>query len=331
MNKTWLCVVLVCWGGLSSSAVAQPALERLEAQVRGLVNQDDGGAANPAGAQAEPGYLGGFFDDRNENGAGVRVTQVLPGGPAERAGLRAGDLITAIDGRQVTTIDEFAAVLGETAPGDKPRFELDRAGRTHRLEVTLGRRPPRDQRTDRPQSDPIGEPGAEQPPDQPRMNLLGVRLLAIDARMAADLQLPVARGALVTEVLEGSPAQAAGLPREAIIVALDGKRVDTPADLARLASQAGAGSEVELTYYSQGRLFERKLRLAALDPALADADEPRPLPEGTEGELPPPEPVTDEDASGRIARLERRVRELEARLAELERLLAEPPDEEEGR
>ncbi|MEX0712655.1 MAG: PDZ domain-containing protein [Pirellulales bacterium] len=328
MNKTWLCVVLVCWGGLSSSAVAQPALERLEAQVRGLVNQDDGGAANPAGAQAEPGYLGGFFDDRNENGAGVRVTQVLPGGPAERAGLRAGDLITVIDGRRVTTIDEFAAVLGEMAPGDKPRFELDRAGRTHRLEVTLGRRPPRDQRPiGQPLSEPIGQPGLEQPPGQPQMNLLGVRLLAIDARMAADLQLPVARGALVTEILEGSPAQAAGLPREAIIVALDGKRVDTPADLARLASQAGAGSEVELAYYSQGRLFERKLRLAALDPALAGADEPPPLPEGTEGELPPPD-VTDEDASGRIARLERRVRELEARLAQLERLLAERPGEE---
>ncbi len=84
---------------------------------------------------------------------GVLVIDVSSGGPAAQAGLRGstlgsdgtiqspGDIITAIDGRQVTSVEDIAAYLATRRPGDKVRLDIVREGRTMSVEVTLGERP----------------------------------------------------------------------------------------------------------------------------------------------------------------------------------------------
>jgi serine protease DegQ len=73
---------------------------------------------------------------------GVIVAQVSPGGPAERAGLRPGDVITAVDGRPTRTPEDFLAALRSHKPGDILRLTLRTPGRADRtVDLTVTDRP----------------------------------------------------------------------------------------------------------------------------------------------------------------------------------------------
>ncbi|MCS6882578.1 MAG: trypsin-like peptidase domain-containing protein [Oscillochloridaceae bacterium] len=72
--------------------------------------------------------------------AGLLVAQVAPGGPAERAGLRRGDLLLALDGAPLRDTATLLKVLDRSRPGDRLRFDLLRNGAPLTLEVTLGGR-----------------------------------------------------------------------------------------------------------------------------------------------------------------------------------------------
>ncbi len=75
---------------------------------------------------------------------GVEITAVLPAGPAAKAGLSKGDVILAIDGREVRTANQVKARVAAVAPGDSVKMKIlsNRAMRTIRL--TVGERPTRD-------------------------------------------------------------------------------------------------------------------------------------------------------------------------------------------
>ncbi len=88
--------------------------------------------------------------------AGVEVTQVTSGGPAADAGFKAadattvvggqefptgGDVITAVDGKAVSTSEELQSVIGAMKPGDSASITYSRDGSEHTVQVTLGTRP----------------------------------------------------------------------------------------------------------------------------------------------------------------------------------------------
>jgi len=88
--------------------------------------------------------------------AGVEVTQVTSGGPAADAGFKAadattvvggqefptgGDVITAVDGKPVSTSEELQSVIGAMKPGDSASITYSRDGSEHTVQVTLGTRP----------------------------------------------------------------------------------------------------------------------------------------------------------------------------------------------
>jgi S1-C subfamily serine protease len=73
-------------------------------------------------------------------GGGVRVQQVMPGSAAERAGLEAGDVITAIDGEPVGDLREYSALLKAHAPGDEIEVAVVRDGEELVVSATLGER-----------------------------------------------------------------------------------------------------------------------------------------------------------------------------------------------
>ncbi len=72
---------------------------------------------------------------------GVYVATVVPGSPAAQAGLKEGDVITAIDGKPATTTDDLAAVTLTRNPGDTVTVEYIRDGRPEQTKVTLGAQP----------------------------------------------------------------------------------------------------------------------------------------------------------------------------------------------
>lgn len=79
------------------------------------------------------------------NGDGALVASVTSGGPADRGGLRGdpngGDVVTAIDGEQVTGPDELIEKLNTKAVGDRVTLDVQRDGRSEQVTITLGERP----------------------------------------------------------------------------------------------------------------------------------------------------------------------------------------------
>jgi hypothetical protein len=74
---------------------------------------------------------------------GVKVVKPLPGGPAEAAGVQAGDILWLLDGMEIETPKAFAEALAKRAAGTEIRLAIQRAGREERVAVTLGTRPAR--------------------------------------------------------------------------------------------------------------------------------------------------------------------------------------------
>ena len=100
-----------------------------QARVIGDLLVKDGKATYPVvGAQLQ------------DTPGGVELTSVDGAGAARKAGLRAGDRVTAVDGRAVETREELVVVIRTHRPGDKVTFAYSRAGDENEAELTLGSR-----------------------------------------------------------------------------------------------------------------------------------------------------------------------------------------------
>ncbi len=71
----------------------------------------------------------------------AKVSCVVPSGPAASAGLKAGDVITSLDGKSVTNYDSLTSAVLAAKPGEKVAITVTRNGSTHNLSVTLVNRP----------------------------------------------------------------------------------------------------------------------------------------------------------------------------------------------
>lgn len=80
----------------------------------------------------------GYLGVQNENSMeAVRVRQVADNSPASRGGIKAGDVVTAVDGKQVKSSQEFLARMQEKRPGDKTSLSISRGSETREVAVTL--------------------------------------------------------------------------------------------------------------------------------------------------------------------------------------------------
>jgi C-terminal processing protease CtpA/Prc len=86
---------------------------------------------------SEP-WIGLWLEERSQDGAIVR--QVLPNGPAARAGLRAGDVIVSIDGQQVDSPEQLVDQVASHQPNERAEFTVRRGNTEQIFEVPIGRR-----------------------------------------------------------------------------------------------------------------------------------------------------------------------------------------------
>ena len=93
-----------------------------------------------AGKAVQHAYLGVAVGD-SASGGGAQVGTVRAGGPAAAAGLKQGDVITAIDGVAVESANQLTVVISEHQPGDKIHLTVRRGGTSVQLTATLGTRP----------------------------------------------------------------------------------------------------------------------------------------------------------------------------------------------
>jgi putative serine protease PepD len=72
---------------------------------------------------------------------GARVGSIQPASPAQSAGVQPGDVVTAINGKPVTTTEQFIATIDGYSPGDTVTLTVTRNGQSHNVKLTLGTRP----------------------------------------------------------------------------------------------------------------------------------------------------------------------------------------------
>jgi serine protease Do len=175
---------------------------------------------------------------------GALVQDLFPGSPAEQAGLKAYDLITALDGKAISTNDELIRLVSAKAPGTTVRLDLVRDGRPIVVPVKLTERPSRGVDTD---AEAPAKPSTNREPvDGP----LGVAVRDIDRDDITRLRLPrTLHGVLIARVEPLGPGFDASLERGQVIVEVNRRPVATAADFDRLVAAAHAGDVLTLYLY----------------------------------------------------------------------------------
>jgi putative serine protease PepD len=89
--------------------------------------------------KAQNAYVGVSL---NPNGSGgAHIASVQSSGPAAKAGLQGGDVVTAVNGQSVANTNQFVATIANYAPGDTVTLTVKRGGQTRTLKLTLGSQP----------------------------------------------------------------------------------------------------------------------------------------------------------------------------------------------
>jgi putative serine protease PepD len=93
------------------------------------------------GKSTASGYLGVGGTDPTLGRAGALINEVVSGSPAEKAGLQVGDLVVAVNGKQVQSMDDLAAQVRLLGPGQRATLTVVRGGKEQTVTATLTNRP----------------------------------------------------------------------------------------------------------------------------------------------------------------------------------------------
>lgn len=222
-----------------------------------------------------PGFLGVGIEPVE---GGVRVTQVFPGGPADRAGLRVGDVITAVDDLRVRTPDNLLEAVRSRQPGQRVTVAYRRGDETRAASVELGAAPSMLVLGIASSSETAPHEGSSQP------------FLGIVASPLSDDMKEIAgtdEGVLINELIDGSPAFEAGLLPGDVIVQVDSESVAAPERFVEIIRSREPGDEVLLTYYRMGRKRRTSVTLGERPSEAREESLPLwELPEGLRQQMP---------------------------------------------
>ena len=275
-------------------------------------------AAPRASRAAETPWLGvtlqtldeGLRDGMGYEGSGVLVNQVMVGSPADRAGLRKGDVIVSMNGRSAESPEQFTRMVQDARIGQTVSLTVMRDGDRRTLSARLASRPndgdvpvPGEESRvrrheggaqpdmdeehgdmghdgdmdhhDMEDSKDHGDADLKGMPGMPGMDgrmfmmnglgrgRLGVRAEDLSPDLAPYFDAPAGGGALVMEVLQGTPAERVGLKAGDVVIRVGEQRIASSDDLIRAMREAPAGRiSVTVLRHGSRRTFEPELEAA---------------------------------------------------------------------
>ena len=166
-----------------------------------------------------PDLAESFNLDRTE---GALVGDVIPNSPAEKAGIKRGDVIVKFDNHEVNTMEALPKIVGSTTPGKAVKVEVIRDGKEKILDVTIAVL-----------KDEAVKVAA--------LNPVGIQVQDITPDIAQSLNLADVEGVLVSDVTPGEPGGEAGLKRGDIISEVNRTKVTNTGDYNGIASKLKAG------------------------------------------------------------------------------------------
>lgn len=169
-------------------------------------------------------------------GAAV-VSRVQDGTPADEAGLKAGDIITAINGQKLNKYLQVSNLISSMQPGDEVALTINRNGEQQKLTVTLGSRAEGMASAEQEESGGDDTPSREQ-----LMKELGLNIRDISPEIARQLGLDNTDGVVITDVNRSNPMiRNSGLEPRQVIVEIAGKRVPDVETFQQVYSKIPAG------------------------------------------------------------------------------------------
>ncbi len=167
---------------------------------------------------------------------GALVTQVVDGSPADKAGLRHGDVLLSVDGRKITETRDLIDYVSSLPPGRKVELEVLRDGKRMTEKVELAER----------QGDAESQPQAKD--EEARgVDWLGLQYQDLTPALRQSLRLPAGvDGIVVREVSASSPLYDEGLAEGDLITEVNGRPVTDVGDFEKDVRAAASGSFLRL-------------------------------------------------------------------------------------
>jgi serine protease Do len=191
--------------------------------------------------------------------AGALVAGVIPGGPAEKAGVKDGDIIVEFDGKPIGQMRRLPRLVADTEVGRTVPIRVWREGRELSLKVEVGELKESEEKA------ATSTTGPEKPGGGQKIEALGLSASAIDDRMRDRYRLEEdARGVVVTSVEANGPAADQGIRVGDRIVEVAQEPVSTPAQLsAKIKAARSSGRKaVLLLVEGEGGMRFVAIRLA---------------------------------------------------------------------
>ncbi len=177
-----------------------------------------------------------FFQMNKAEGA--LVSDVQPDAPGAKAGLRTGDVITELNGQAVTDAGQLQMLVGQKRPGDTIHLQVVRDSKAMSVQVTL---------------EVLGGDKGTEISSGEHKGRWGIKLGELTSDVRNELQAQgTLHGAVVEDVLPGSPADNAGLQRGDVIMEVNRHEVKSASEVAQALSGVPSGQDALVLVWSQG-------------------------------------------------------------------------------
>ena len=174
---------------------------------------------------------------------GALVSDLSPGGPAEKAGFKSGDVIRQYNGQPIKDASQLKLQVAQTAPGTKVPVEVIRNGENKTLDITT---------RNQPNEPKLAKADARDKADGHKESLAGVAVADLDRNVRSQIKVPEQlQGAVITEVDPGSPAYEAGLREGDVITEINHQPISSAQDAVK-GTQNPTTNETLVKVWSHG-------------------------------------------------------------------------------
>lgn len=184
-----------------------------------------------------------------ESTDGALISDLAPGGPAENAGLKRGDIIIEVDGKKITTMPELPKTIATYKPDTFATLRIIRNGNEKILKVKLG---------ELPEENKVAE---AEPPEEKAEEKLGLVVSEITPQMMRRLRISSNEGVVVSNVIAGSSASEAGFRIGDIIIEVEKENVNSLSDYNKALELAGNKKNLLFLVKRQNRTVYVALKL----------------------------------------------------------------------
>jgi serine protease Do len=194
------------------------------------------------------GYLGVNIQEITEDLAkslglsgpkGALVAEVVEGSPADKAGIKRGDVITGFGGKEIADIHQLTSLVAVTPVGQETPLKIRRDGREMTLKVKVGKLESK-------------EPITSQT-EQTSQGKWGLQLQQLTPDLARQLGSKVQNGVVIVGVQQGSPAEDAAIRKGDIVLEVDRHQVKDLADVKERIEKAGKKDSLLLLIEREGK------------------------------------------------------------------------------